>query len=392
MSESVVVDNSIFDSYIKDISSSLNAQKEIYHQLINSQVISEISEDFSTFQIFFDKIGNFINTIQDISKDLNKKTEKIQILKAKKEKYKYNNINLSQEIAIKKSENEKLQTELKILTNEYIALLNKFQVLQENFQNKIFEHNEEITKNQTMKNQNQKFFNLLFENEQLQKSLEKFENDKDTLEKELSKLKKTIKENYTPKEKVEQEQLCYQNKIDKLENKLIESDKKMWNLEKDIDSYKSANIDLSKQIESYKYEMSALNTNSNTCDSQSDELDNFQCTSPEKCELNDISLGPCTSHFFLSGLENSFSSDDKNDCYRNNDIDLCKIQITSKEIVNTMCCINKKKEDENYPISISSFSIVPTKKKNCLPIIQPYYLNNLSLPLINVSIYLLLIF
>ena len=85
MSETVVVDNSIFDSYIKDISSSLDGQKEIYHQLMNSQVISDISDDFSTFQVFFDKIGNFVNTIQDISKDLNKKSEKIQKLKAKKE-------------------------------------------------------------------------------------------------------------------------------------------------------------------------------------------------------------------------------------------------------------------------------------------------------------------
>ena len=141
--------------------------------------------------------------------------------------------------------------------------------------------------------------------------------------------------------------------------------------------------------------MSTLNTNSNTCDFQNDELDNFQCKSPDKCELNNIDIGPCTSHSFcLSNLDNSFSSYNNDVCYRN-DIDLCKIQITPKEIVNTMCCIKKKKGDDNNAnlnqvISISSFSILPIKKTNYLPIIQPYYLNNLSLPLINVSKYYLL--
>ena len=395
MSESVVVDNSIFDSYIKDVSSSLDGQKEIYHQLMNSQVISDISDDFSTFQVFFDKIGNFVNTIQDISKDLKKKTEKIQKLKAKKEKYKLKNIVLSQEIAIKKSENEKLQTEFKMLSNEYLILLNKFQVLQDNFQNKILEENEEKTKNQIIRNETQNFMKLQFENEQLQETLENIENEKAALERELSKLKKMIKEKYIPNEKVAQEELCYQQKIDELQNKLTHSNKVMSQLEKDIDSYKSANNDLSKQIETYKYEMSTLNTNSNTCDFQNDELDNFQCKSPDKCELNNIDLGPCTSHFFcLSNLDNSFSSYNNDVCYRN-DIDLCKIQITPKEIVNTMGCIKKKKGDDNNAnlnqvISISSFSILPIKKTNYLPIIQPYYLNNLSLPLINVSKYYLL--
>ena len=60
-----------------------------------------------------------------------------------------------------------------------------------------------------------------------------------------------------------------------------------------------------------------------------------------------------------------------------------------------MFCIKKKKGDANNAnlnqvISISSFSILPIKKTNYLPIIQPYYLNNLSLPLINVSKYYLL--